>query len=169
MTFEKHLQHGLSSSDTTVGGSSKSPLVDYIFRSAPVFRSCERVFTCPLLPGNRGRPGTRCWVSTWWTTGSVRTCGRPAWSTIRSSGWRLPSLRRRTSLLTTSPWAQNSDTGEDNRAHADTHIVRNSTLGWDGDWEVGMKGFLQTLCLVWNCTIPFWEHSYFPFSHRFGT
>lgn len=72
---------------------------------------------CPSFFGHRQRLGRRCWASTWWTTGPVRTCGRPAWSTTPSSGWSGPSHRRRTSLLITSHWAQSSDTGKDKRTH----------------------------------------------------
>lgn len=70
---------------------------------------------------NRTRRGKRCWVSTWWTIGLVKTCGKPAWSTTPSSGWSGPSHHRRTSLLTTSRWAQNSDTGENKRKHTHTY------------------------------------------------
>lgn len=75
---------------------------------------------CLLLPAHRLRLGRRCWVSTWWTTGPVKTCGRPVWSTTPSSGWSGPSHHRRTSSLTTSPWAQSSDTGKIKRTHTYT-------------------------------------------------
>lgn len=46
------------------------------------------------------------------------------WSTTPSSGWIGPSHHRRTSSLTTSPWARSSDTGDDTHAHTHTHAYR---------------------------------------------
>lgn len=81
---------------------------------------CVDVLCCCVV--SRMRPGSLCWASTWSTTGPVRTCGRPAWSTTPSSGWSGPSHRRRTSSLTTSPWAPSSDTGQ-KRHNTHTHTL----------------------------------------------